>query len=116
MTEVTAAGGAPGGLIVCGSDARRAGPGTPAPQTITSTPISSVATRMANATQTSFAMTEGAVETMTLTLANQLRQDPEDRCHAYVVARAASSEAAMPCAVGVAVMPKAVSNAWESRM
>ncbi|MDG4831537.1 SDR family oxidoreductase [Solwaraspora sp. WMMD1047] len=34
--------------------------------------ISSVATRMANATQTSFAMTKGAVETMTLTLANQL--------------------------------------------
>ncbi|WP_431931466.1 SDR family NAD(P)-dependent oxidoreductase [Micromonospora sp. RP3T] len=34
--------------------------------------ISSVATRMANATQTSFAMTKGAVETMTRTLANQL--------------------------------------------
>ncbi|WFE40028.1 SDR family oxidoreductase [Micromonospora sp. WMMD998] len=34
--------------------------------------LSSVATRMANATQTSFAMTKGAVETMTLTLANQL--------------------------------------------
>ncbi|GIH19347.1 SDR family oxidoreductase [Rugosimonospora africana] len=34
--------------------------------------ISSAATRMANATQTSFAMTKGAVETMTLTLANQL--------------------------------------------
>jgi NAD(P)-dependent dehydrogenase (short-subunit alcohol dehydrogenase family) len=34
--------------------------------------ISSVATRMANATQTSFAMTKGAVETMSLTLANQL--------------------------------------------
>ncbi|PGH45249.1 short-chain dehydrogenase [Micromonospora sp. WMMA1996] len=34
--------------------------------------ISSAATRMANATQTSFAMTKGAIETMTLTLANQL--------------------------------------------
>ncbi|WBB76875.1 SDR family oxidoreductase [Micromonospora sp. WMMD1128] len=34
--------------------------------------LSSVATRMANATQTSFAMTKGAVETMTRTLANQL--------------------------------------------
>lgn len=34
--------------------------------------ISSAATRMANATQTSFAMTKGAVETMTLTLANHL--------------------------------------------
>jgi NAD(P)-dependent dehydrogenase (short-subunit alcohol dehydrogenase family) len=34
--------------------------------------LSSVATRMANATQTSFAMTKGAIETMTLTLANQL--------------------------------------------
>ncbi|MCZ7438047.1 SDR family oxidoreductase [Micromonospora sp. WMMC241] len=34
--------------------------------------VSSVATRMANAAQTSFAMTKGAVETMTLTLANQL--------------------------------------------
>ncbi|MFI7213336.1 SDR family oxidoreductase [Micromonospora maritima] len=34
--------------------------------------ISSASTRMANATQTSFAMTKGAVETMTLTLANQL--------------------------------------------
>ncbi|GAA1848758.1 SDR family oxidoreductase [Asanoa iriomotensis] len=34
--------------------------------------ISSVATRMANPTQTSFAMTKGAVETMTRTLANQL--------------------------------------------
>lgn len=34
--------------------------------------ISSVATRMANPTQTSFAMTKGAIETMTLTLANQL--------------------------------------------
>jgi NAD(P)-dependent dehydrogenase (short-subunit alcohol dehydrogenase family) len=34
--------------------------------------ISSVATRMANATQTSFAMTKGAVETMSMTLANQL--------------------------------------------
>ena len=34
--------------------------------------ISSVATRMANATQTSFAMTKGAVETMSLTLANEL--------------------------------------------
>ncbi|MEV0002873.1 SDR family oxidoreductase [Micromonospora sp. NPDC050980] len=34
--------------------------------------ISSVATRMANATQTSFAMTKGAVEAMTRTLANQL--------------------------------------------
>ncbi len=34
--------------------------------------MSSVAARMANATQTSFAMTKGAVETMTLTLANQL--------------------------------------------
>ncbi|MGA4731652.1 SDR family NAD(P)-dependent oxidoreductase [Micromonospora taraxaci] len=34
--------------------------------------ISSVATRMANATQTSFAMTKGAVETMSMTLANQV--------------------------------------------
>ncbi|WP_435206571.1 SDR family oxidoreductase [Micromonospora sp. bgisy143] len=34
--------------------------------------ISSAATRMANATQTSFAMTKGAIETMTRTLANQL--------------------------------------------
>ncbi|MEJ3655503.1 SDR family oxidoreductase [Actinomycetes bacterium KLBMP 9759] len=34
--------------------------------------ISSVATRMANPTQTSFAMTKGAVETMTMTLASQL--------------------------------------------
>jgi 3-oxoacyl-[acyl-carrier protein] reductase len=34
--------------------------------------ISSVATRMANPSQTSFAMTKGAVETMSLTLANQL--------------------------------------------
>jgi len=34
--------------------------------------ISSVATRMANATQTSFAMTKGAVETMSRTLANEL--------------------------------------------
>ncbi|WBC15565.1 SDR family oxidoreductase [Micromonospora sp. WMMA1998] len=34
--------------------------------------ISSAATRMANATQTSFAMTKGAIETMTLTLANQV--------------------------------------------
>ncbi|MFD0206467.1 MULTISPECIES: SDR family oxidoreductase [Saccharothrix] len=34
--------------------------------------ISSVATRMANPTQTAFAMTKGAVETMSLTLANQL--------------------------------------------
>ncbi|MFI6509326.1 SDR family NAD(P)-dependent oxidoreductase [Streptosporangium sp. NPDC050855] len=34
--------------------------------------ISSVATRMANPAQTSFAMTKGAVETMSLTLANQL--------------------------------------------
>ncbi|MGC4897001.1 SDR family oxidoreductase [Micromonospora sp. DT31] len=34
--------------------------------------ISSVATRMANATQTSFAMTKGAIETMTRTLANEL--------------------------------------------
>lgn len=34
--------------------------------------ISSVAARMANAAQTSFAMTKGAVETMTMTLANQL--------------------------------------------
>ncbi|UBU18184.1 SDR family oxidoreductase [Nonomuraea gerenzanensis] len=34
--------------------------------------ISSVATRMANPGQTSFAMTKGAVETMTLTLATQL--------------------------------------------
>ncbi|MGC4890940.1 SDR family NAD(P)-dependent oxidoreductase [Micromonospora sp. DT227] len=34
--------------------------------------VSSAATRMANATQTSFAMTKGAVETMTRTLANQL--------------------------------------------
>ncbi|AVT41069.1 SDR family NAD(P)-dependent oxidoreductase [Plantactinospora sp. BB1] len=34
--------------------------------------ISSVATRMANPTQTSFAMTKGAVETMSMTLANQL--------------------------------------------
>ncbi|MCI3220702.1 SDR family oxidoreductase [Streptomyces sp. NP-1717] len=34
--------------------------------------LSSVATRMANATQTSFAMTKGAVETMSMTLANEL--------------------------------------------
>ncbi|MEU8087492.1 SDR family oxidoreductase [Micromonospora sp. NPDC049101] len=34
--------------------------------------ISSVATRMANPTQTSFAMTKGAVETMSMTLANQV--------------------------------------------
>jgi NAD(P)-dependent dehydrogenase (short-subunit alcohol dehydrogenase family) len=34
--------------------------------------ISSVATRMANPTQTSFAMTKGAVETMSTTLANEL--------------------------------------------
>ncbi|NDL58033.1 SDR family oxidoreductase [Phytoactinopolyspora mesophila] len=34
--------------------------------------ISSVATRMANPTQTSFAMTKGAVETMSMTLANKL--------------------------------------------
>jgi NAD(P)-dependent dehydrogenase (short-subunit alcohol dehydrogenase family) len=34
--------------------------------------ISSVATRMANPTQTSFAMTKGAVETMSRTLANEL--------------------------------------------
>ncbi|MEU3459236.1 SDR family oxidoreductase [Streptomyces sp. NPDC006733] len=34
--------------------------------------ISSVATRMANPAQTAFAMTKGAVETMTLTLANEL--------------------------------------------
>jgi NAD(P)-dependent dehydrogenase (short-subunit alcohol dehydrogenase family) len=34
--------------------------------------ISSVATRMANSTQTSFAMTKGAVETMSMTLANEL--------------------------------------------
>ncbi|NUT51657.1 MAG: SDR family oxidoreductase [Saccharothrix sp.] len=34
--------------------------------------ISSVATRMANPAQTSFAMTKGAVETMSRTLANQL--------------------------------------------
>lgn len=34
--------------------------------------VSSVATRMANPTQTSFAMTKGAVETMSLTLANEL--------------------------------------------
>ncbi|MFI6265076.1 SDR family oxidoreductase [Micromonospora sp. NPDC051006] len=34
--------------------------------------ISSVATRMANPTQTSFAMTKGALETMSLTLASQL--------------------------------------------
>jgi len=34
--------------------------------------ISSVATRMANPTQTSFAMTKSAVETMSMTLANQL--------------------------------------------
>jgi NAD(P)-dependent dehydrogenase (short-subunit alcohol dehydrogenase family) len=34
--------------------------------------LSSVATRMANPAQTSFAMTKGAIETMTLTLANQL--------------------------------------------
>jgi len=33
--------------------------------------ISSVATRMANPAQTSFAMTKGAVETMSLTLANE---------------------------------------------
>ncbi|WP_166349711.1 SDR family oxidoreductase [Phytoactinopolyspora limicola] len=34
--------------------------------------ISSVATRMANTTQTSFAMTKGAIETMSMTLANEL--------------------------------------------
>ncbi|MFF0154661.1 SDR family oxidoreductase [Micromonospora sp. NPDC005203] len=34
--------------------------------------ISSVATRMANPAQTSFAMTKGAVETMSMTLANQV--------------------------------------------
>jgi NAD(P)-dependent dehydrogenase (short-subunit alcohol dehydrogenase family) len=34
--------------------------------------ISSVATRMANPGQTSFAMTKGAIETMSMTLANQL--------------------------------------------
>ncbi|WP_131738164.1 SDR family oxidoreductase [Actinomadura roseirufa] len=34
--------------------------------------ISSVATRMANHAQTSFAMTKGAVETMSMTLANEL--------------------------------------------
>ncbi|MER5427002.1 SDR family oxidoreductase [Streptosporangium roseum] len=34
--------------------------------------ISSAATRMANPSQTSFAMTKGAVETMSMTLANQL--------------------------------------------
>jgi NAD(P)-dependent dehydrogenase (short-subunit alcohol dehydrogenase family) len=34
--------------------------------------ISSVATRMANPTQTSFAMTKGAVEKMSMTLANEL--------------------------------------------
>lgn len=34
--------------------------------------ISSAATRMANAAQTSFAMTKGAVETMSMTLANEL--------------------------------------------
>lgn len=34
--------------------------------------ISSVATRMANPTQTSFAMTKGAIETMTMTVANEL--------------------------------------------
>ncbi|MEV4539687.1 SDR family oxidoreductase [Asanoa sp. NPDC049518] len=34
--------------------------------------ISSVATRMANPAQTSFAMTKGAIETMTRTLANEL--------------------------------------------
>jgi NAD(P)-dependent dehydrogenase (short-subunit alcohol dehydrogenase family) len=34
--------------------------------------LSSVATRMANPAQTSFAMTKGAVETMSMTLANQL--------------------------------------------
>ena len=34
--------------------------------------LSSVATRMANPAQTSFAMTKGAVETMSLTLANEL--------------------------------------------
>jgi len=34
--------------------------------------ISSVAVRMANATQTSFAMTKGAIETMSMTLANEL--------------------------------------------
>lgn len=34
--------------------------------------LSSVAARMANATQTSFAMTKGAVETMSMTLANEL--------------------------------------------
>ncbi|HEX6337653.1 MAG TPA: SDR family oxidoreductase [Jiangellaceae bacterium] len=34
--------------------------------------ISSVATRMANPSQTSFAMTKGAIETMSMTLANEL--------------------------------------------
>jgi NAD(P)-dependent dehydrogenase (short-subunit alcohol dehydrogenase family) len=34
--------------------------------------VSSAATRMANPSQTSFAMTKGAVETMSMTLANQL--------------------------------------------
>ncbi|MEK8105948.1 SDR family oxidoreductase [Micromonospora sp. M12] len=34
--------------------------------------ISSVATRMANPTQTSFAMTKSAIETMSMTLANQV--------------------------------------------
>ncbi|MEV4476939.1 SDR family oxidoreductase [Nonomuraea sp. NPDC049504] len=34
--------------------------------------VSSVATRMANPAQTSFAMTKGAIETMSLTLANEL--------------------------------------------
>ncbi|MFJ4329598.1 MULTISPECIES: SDR family NAD(P)-dependent oxidoreductase [unclassified Streptomyces] len=34
--------------------------------------VSSVATRMANPSQTSFAMTKGAIETMTMTLANEL--------------------------------------------
>ncbi|MFI6638807.1 SDR family oxidoreductase [Streptomyces sp. NPDC050504] len=34
--------------------------------------VSSVATRMANPSQTSFAMTKGAVETMTMTLAHEL--------------------------------------------
>jgi NAD(P)-dependent dehydrogenase (short-subunit alcohol dehydrogenase family) len=34
--------------------------------------VSSVATRMANPAQTSFAMTKGAVETMSMTLANEL--------------------------------------------
>ncbi|WP_129667065.1 SDR family oxidoreductase [Phytoactinopolyspora endophytica] len=34
--------------------------------------ISTAATRMANTTQTSFAMTKGAVETMSMTLANEL--------------------------------------------